>query len=232
MWALEKAIELKYSVPQVGSDSLAARLARGDSTLLIFDTRPIEYDVSRLRDAIRVDPDLDSEEFIAAHGQGVLGRDLIFYCSVGYRSSGVVQRVMSAAQEMGARSVSNLRGGLFAGIMRTDRSFAMRRSTPSIPMTLSGGAFCGKKSLLNRDPHPHQFCGRCQCCQCPSASVPRQTTAFPFHPLSARTSAGTKRMVRPQRRRFDALGSEPCSSRSVCRDICPAHRSSSTGSSP
>ena len=47
MWALEKAIELKYSVPQVSSDSLAARLARGDSTLLIFDTRPFEeYDLS------------------------------------------------------------------------------------------------------------------------------------------------------------------------------------------
>ena len=114
MWALEKAIELKYSVPQVSSDSLAARLARGDSTLLVFDTRPLkEYDVSRLRDAIRVDPDLGVEEFLAVHGQGLSGRDLIFYCSVGYRSSGVVQRVMSAAQEMGARSVSNLRGGLF-----------------------------------------------------------------------------------------------------------------------
>ena len=114
MWALEKAIALKYPVPQVSGDSLAARLARGDSTLLVFDTRPLkEYDVSRLRDAIRVDPDLGVEEFLAAHGQGLSGRDLIFYCSVGYRSSVFIQRVMSVAQERGARSVSNLRGGLF-----------------------------------------------------------------------------------------------------------------------
>ena len=114
MWALEKVIALKYPVPQVSGDSLAARLARGDSTLLVFDTRPFEeYDVSRLRDAIRVDPDLGVEEFIAAYGQQLPGRDLIFYCSVGYRSSDFAQRVMSAAQEGGARSVSNLRGGLF-----------------------------------------------------------------------------------------------------------------------
>ena len=103
MWALEKAIALKYPVPQVSGDSLAARLALGDSTLLVFDTRPLEeYDVSRLRDAIRVDPDLDSEEFIAAHGQGLLGRDLIFYCSVGYRSSDVV----STRDERGPRDGS------------------------------------------------------------------------------------------------------------------------------
>ena len=114
MWALEKVIVLKYPVPQVSGDSLAARLALGDSTLLVFDTRPLEeYDVSRLRDAIRVDPDLGVEEFLAAHGQGLSGRDLIFYCSVGYRSSVFIQRVMSVAQERGARSVSNLRGGLF-----------------------------------------------------------------------------------------------------------------------
>ena len=114
MWALEKVIALKYPVPQVSGDSLAARLARGDSTLLIFDTRLFEeYDISRLRDAIRVDPDIGVEEFIAAHGQELSGRDLIFYCSVGYRSSDVAQRVMSAAQKTGARSVSNLRGGLF-----------------------------------------------------------------------------------------------------------------------
>ena len=114
MWALEKAIALKSPVPQVSGDSLAARLERGDSTLLVFDTRPLEeYDVSRLRDAIRVDPDLGVEEFLAAHGQVLSGRDLIFYCSVGYRSSVFIQRVMSVAQERGARSVSNLRGGLF-----------------------------------------------------------------------------------------------------------------------
>ena len=110
---LGKAIALKYPVPQISGDSLAVRMTRGDSTLLVFDTRLVEeYDVSRLRDAIRIDPDLGVEEFIDAYGEGLSGRDLIFYCSVGYRSSDVVQRVIRAARE-GARSVSNLRGGLF-----------------------------------------------------------------------------------------------------------------------
>lgn len=88
LWALEKIIALKYPVKEIRSDSLAKRLTQGDSTLLLFDTRaPEEYAISRLRGAIRVDPEMDAETFIAAYKDTLKDKDLVFYCSVGYRSS-------------------------------------------------------------------------------------------------------------------------------------------------
>lgn len=38
---------------------------------------------------------------------------MVFYCSVGYRSSTMVERISAAAHHSGARSVLNLRGGIF-----------------------------------------------------------------------------------------------------------------------
>ena len=146
MWALEKAIALKYPVPQISGDSLAVRMTRGDSTLLVFDTRPVEeYDVSRLRDAI-IDPDLGVEEFIDAYGEGLSGRDLIFYCSVGYRSSDVVQRVIRAAQERGARSVSNLRGGLFRWYIRRPTALSRCAGRHRASLRRPVGSFPAKKA--------------------------------------------------------------------------------------
>lgn len=150
LWALEKVIALRYPVPQVSSDSLAARLVRSDSTLMVFDTRPFEeYDVSRLRDAIRIDPDLDVEEFIATYGQELFGRDLIFYCSVGYRSSDFVQRVMSAAQEIGARSVYNLRGGLFRWYNENRPLFREAPVDTVHPYDAQWGRFLRKKEVAD-----------------------------------------------------------------------------------
>ncbi len=116
LWTVEKAIALRYpSVPQLGSDSLAARLATADSSsLLLFDTRPVEeYAISRLRGAIRVDPDMGAEEFVATYGDTLQNKSLVFYCSVGYRSSTFIQRIRQAANSTGYSSIANLRGGLF-----------------------------------------------------------------------------------------------------------------------
>ncbi len=114
LWALEKIIALKYPIEQIRSDSLAARLAKGDSSLLLFDTRePEEYAVSRLRGAIRVDPAMDAETFLAAYGDTIKNRDLIFYCSVGYRSSIFAERLGKMAPAASYSSIANLRGGLF-----------------------------------------------------------------------------------------------------------------------
>lgn len=113
LWALEKIIALKHPVKEIHSDSLAKRLAKGDSTLLLFDTRaPEEYAISRLRDAIRVDPDMDAETFFKAYNDTLKGKDLVFYCSVGYRSSIFAERLQKTAAPTDY-SIANLRGGLF-----------------------------------------------------------------------------------------------------------------------
>ena len=43
----------------------------------------------------------------------VKDKHLIFYCSVGYRSSVMADRVRDSAMKSGALSVANLRGGVF-----------------------------------------------------------------------------------------------------------------------
>lgn len=151
MWALEKVIALKYPLPQLSGDSLGTRLAQGDSSLLIFDTRPpAEYDVSHLRTALRVDPDMDSEAFVATYGDRLAGCDLVFYCSVGYRSSIFIERVRRAAEEAGARSVANLRGGIFRWYNEDRPLFGSAQVDTVHPYDPYWGRFLRDKSAESR----------------------------------------------------------------------------------
>lgn len=112
---LEKTLALRYPSAQLKSDSLATRLATADSaTLLLFDVRhPDEFAVSYIHGAVRVDPTLTAEEFDRSFAATVNGKQLVFYCSVGYRSSMLIERVRKHAFDAGAVSVANLRGGIF-----------------------------------------------------------------------------------------------------------------------
>lgn len=89
-----------------------ARLEAQD--LVVFDVRDREeYGVSRLPGAIRVDLDVDREEFLAQHGSAVAGRVVVFYCSVGRRSSMLAARLQAPLLDHGAAGVANLEGGIF-----------------------------------------------------------------------------------------------------------------------
>ncbi len=112
---LEQLVALKYSAPQIEIDSFARRIASQDRTrLLILDVRsPNEFAVSHIQDAIRVDPDITGNGFARTFADTIKGKDLIFYCSVGYRSSILLARVQQHALEAGAISLANLRGGIF-----------------------------------------------------------------------------------------------------------------------
>ena len=89
--------------------SALARAMHGDPKLRprLLDTRTVnEYAVSQLATALRVDPD--------APDLSVSGTDkalpIVVYCSVGYRSAAIGQRLLRA----GFRDVKNLAGGIFA----------------------------------------------------------------------------------------------------------------------
>lgn len=90
-----------------------AALAERARDALLFDVREVdEFAVSHLPGARRVDPDMDADAFMAAYGALIGGRDVVFYCSVGVRSSRMVERL---SDRLGAaRSVWNLEGGVFA----------------------------------------------------------------------------------------------------------------------
>jgi rhodanese-related sulfurtransferase len=106
-------IERMHRVENLATDELAAMLAGSEAPLLI-DVRTVEeYEKSCIATAVSVDPDIGSEDFEACYGSILAGRDLVFYCSVGQRSSELLERVESVCGQAGAKSFRNLRGGIF-----------------------------------------------------------------------------------------------------------------------
>lgn len=92
-------------VEQISAEDLSARLA-GDTPPVLLDVRQEpEFRVSHLRGAVRVDP--GGEPYLP---EGI-GKDtpIVAYCSVGYRSSVLVERLKSE----GYTDVKNLEGSIF-----------------------------------------------------------------------------------------------------------------------
>ncbi len=113
--AVEAAIAAQFSVDETSTKDLAAALASGDSaSYVLFDVRePAEFERSHVGGARRLPPDTKASAFETQFGNKVEGKHLVFYCSVGYRSSVMAERVRDTAMEAGALSVANLRGGVF-----------------------------------------------------------------------------------------------------------------------
>ncbi len=94
-------------VEQVSAEDLRLRLDSGRETPMVLDVRTAEeYEVSHLPGAIRVDPEGDLPEFL-----GTLDHEapLVAYCSVGYRSSRLVERL----KKEGFVDAKNLEGSIF-----------------------------------------------------------------------------------------------------------------------
>ena len=107
--AVDRMIAANYpDVPFISTDSLAERLSAPTATRpVLLDARsPEEYAVSHLPEARRVDPAADAYPAL-----DTLAPDtpIVVYCSVGYRSAGVVQTL----QAQGFTAVANLQGSIF-----------------------------------------------------------------------------------------------------------------------
>lgn len=82
--------------------------------LVVFDVRePQEYAVSHLNEAIQLSPDVTLEDFIEDHSERLEGKTVIFYCSVGRRSSDVLSRLKPGLENAGVEMAANLKGGIF-----------------------------------------------------------------------------------------------------------------------
>ena len=102
------------SVPHLSTQELARAMAAKDN-LLVLDVRERqEFVVSRIGGAQRVDPGIWRWQFMNRFGDKVRGKTVVFYCSVGVRSSKLAASVQAALKERGARGVYNLDGGVFA----------------------------------------------------------------------------------------------------------------------
>ena len=101
-------------VAHVRPDHLSARLGGAETVLLLDVRETAEFDVSHLSGAERVAPEISSARALAQIGERADGAALVFYCSVGQRSSRLASRTQRALAAAGARAVYNLRGGIFA----------------------------------------------------------------------------------------------------------------------
>lgn len=112
---VERDVAARYSdVGQITVGELATAQSRKAPLLLVDVREADEFAVSRVRGAIRLDPDASVNAAKSLLSEPARGRMVVFYCSVGQRSSAMARRVQSPLIADGARGVVNLRGGIFA----------------------------------------------------------------------------------------------------------------------
>ncbi|NKB63377.1 MAG: hypothetical protein GKR95_15070 [Gammaproteobacteria bacterium] len=100
-------------VNHIQGERLESKLG-DDSSLVLFDVREQpEYEISHLQNAIRVDPDISAKEFGELYGSNLMNKTVIFYCSVGRRSSVLAEKVQKQLLEQGSTRVLNLENGIF-----------------------------------------------------------------------------------------------------------------------
>lgn len=86
-----------------------------ESKVVLFDVRQdAEYAVSRLPGAIHVKPGTSRMAFLDQYGEDVEGKTVVFYCSVGERSSSLASRVAQDLKARGVVAVNDLAGGIVA----------------------------------------------------------------------------------------------------------------------
>lgn len=100
-------------LPHTPTETVAKRI--GDDDFLLIDARSDEeFGVSHLKGAIHVPPDTSPEAFVALHGDKIAGKDVMFYCAVGVRSSTLATKLEPTLKKRGAKSVAEMAGGIFA----------------------------------------------------------------------------------------------------------------------
>lgn len=102
------------SVKQLSTNELASLLQSPD--LVLLDVRqPQEFAVSHLPGAQRISPLSQTNhcEFNPSQLQ-LKNKTVVFYCSVGYRSSQIAKALDTELKKLGVSAVYNLQGGIFA----------------------------------------------------------------------------------------------------------------------
>ncbi len=112
---VEKAIAREHPIFHLPVEQLVKKLSGQDSSeVLLFDVRKEEeFRVSHLKKAIRIDPGTSGQEFLEQYGKLLENKEAVFYCSVGKRSSIMVERVKGVLNEIHPKALYNLRGGIF-----------------------------------------------------------------------------------------------------------------------
>lgn len=111
---VERQVDQRYDTIKHVSAGDVAKLMKREPNVVVFDVRkPGEYAVSRIAGATRVDPGISKAQFMARFADKLRGKKVVFYCSVGVRSSRLAERVGDALSGLGVTYVANMRGGIF-----------------------------------------------------------------------------------------------------------------------
>ncbi len=82
--------------------------------VVIFDVRKLkEYQVSHIKNAIHLSPRTSIESFFKQHAEKLKGKTVVFYCSVGERSSKMLSKLNNKLTDAGVQQAYNLEGGAF-----------------------------------------------------------------------------------------------------------------------
>lgn len=113
--AVRENVKQKYGgVDHLSTGALTQALKGGEDILLLDVREKQEFAVSHIPGAVRVDPGMWRWNFMQKFAGQARGKKVIFYCSVGVRSSELAERVSQALKDQGAAGVYNLDGGVFA----------------------------------------------------------------------------------------------------------------------
>lgn len=100
--------------------------------VVLIDVRAAdEFNVSHLKNAIRVAPSTSADHFITQYAEQLAGKKVVFYCSVGERSSRLAEAVINAQSEFDL-DVRNLAGGIFKWHNEQRQLVNARGATPNI----------------------------------------------------------------------------------------------------
>ena len=111
---IEWLVDQRYDIPEVTVAEAEVELDAHREDWLVLDVRePDEYAVSHLPGAIRVPPNADAKTFLQTVGDRLADKRVLFYCSVGQRSSKLASRMQDVVGEAGGTGIANLRGGIF-----------------------------------------------------------------------------------------------------------------------
>lgn len=122
--------------------------------VLIFDVREEnEYNVSHIQDAIRISPSTWGWTFLRDYGSKVKDKTVVFYCSVGVRSSIMAARVQEGLAERGATKTLNLNGGIFAWHNEKRSVVDAKGETPYVhPFDKHWGSLLDRRTELRMSP--------------------------------------------------------------------------------
>jgi len=112
---IEEDLIAKSSISHLPYDTIVSAMENLDN-IVLFDVRESdEYAVSHLDKAIRVDPDISGEDFLQRFANDMAGKQVIFYCSTGRRSTALAERVKTTidTQNSSLPIPANMQGGIF-----------------------------------------------------------------------------------------------------------------------